>query len=41
VQIAAEHPLAGGRTRSGWDVLRMIVELHDDLLVITVYRGDE
>jgi hypothetical protein len=23
------------------DVLRMIVELHDDLLVITVYRGDE
>ena len=23
------------------DVLRLIVELHDDLLVITVYRGDE
>jgi len=23
------------------DVLRLIVELHDELLVITVYRGDE
>ena len=23
------------------DVLRLIVELHDDLLVTTVYRGDE
>ena len=29
-----------GRDHDG-DVLRVIVELHDDLLVITVYRGDE
>ncbi len=29
-----------GRDPDG-DVLRVIVELHDDLLVITVYRGDE
>jgi len=29
-----------GRDPDG-DVLRLIVELHDDLLVITVYRGDE
>ena len=39
VQIAAEHPLVG-RDPNG-DVLRVIVELHADLLVITVYRGDE
>jgi len=29
-----------GRDPDG-DVLRAIVELHDDLLVVTVYRGDE
>jgi hypothetical protein len=29
-----------GRDPDG-DVLRVIVELHEDLLVITVYRGDE
>jgi Domain of unknown function (DUF4258) len=29
-----------GRDPDG-DVLRVIVELHEDLLVVTVYRGDE
>ena len=29
-----------GRDPDG-DVLRPIVELHDDLLVVTVFRGDE
>jgi len=41
VQIAAERPQAVVGRDPDRDVLRLIVELHDDLLVTTVYRGDE
>ena len=37
---ANERWHAVGRDRDG-DILRPIVELQDDLLVVTVYRGDE